>query len=64
MEGTRRPRIGDLYQSDLERHLFAPGSPPERSTERRHEPVGERILKTVQVGWTRWKELAISLYLS
>lgn len=65
MEGRRRPRIGDLYQSDLERHLFAPASPPHRATGPQDgQPVGERILKTVQVGWSRWKELAMSLYLS
>jgi hypothetical protein len=65
MEGRRRPGIGDLYQSDLERYLFAPASNRQRPIgQQESQPVGEWIMRTVQVNWSRWKELAMSLYLS
>jgi hypothetical protein len=54
-----------MYQSDLERHLFAPSSRLGRRRLRRSSQVSlvDRLRDWLVTGWTRWKELAEAAYL-
>ena len=51
-------RAADLYRTDLERHMFAPGSGPRR---RRRTPaigqIADWVRDWLRGGWTRWKPL-------
>ena len=49
--------VAEIYQSDLERHLFAP--PPRlRRRRRRLDSLADRLHDWFMAGWTRWKAMA------
>ncbi len=59
MNGSLRPSTAKIYQSDLERHLFAPA--PRRNGPLRRRPVLDRVADWLRdrllTGWSRWKAL-------
>jgi hypothetical protein len=60
VNGRIRPRPAEIYQTDLERHLFAPAS--RRSGQLSGwlalDPVARWIHDWFASGWSRWKALA------
>lgn len=51
-----RASVAQMYQTDLERHLFAPPAKPGRA--RRQDPLADRLRDWFMAGWVRWKQLA------
>lgn len=56
--------VADLYQTDLERHLFTPT--PARAPKRRRSAseVTANMREWWKFGWSRWKEAVASISLS
>ncbi len=55
MEALKYRSIDDLYQTDLDRRLFAPaGRRPRRET----ELIPLRVRDWLEMSWARWKALA------
>ncbi len=57
MNVNERVTVAAIYQSDLDRHLFAPSSKPMRMRRRDQNPLADRVRDWFMAGWTRWKEL-------
>ncbi|UCC72156.1 MAG: hypothetical protein JSV86_17585 [Gemmatimonadota bacterium] len=59
MNGSIRPNAAEIYQTDLERHLFAPAR--RRNGRRggwlRLDPVAGWLRDWLTSGWARWKAL-------
>ena len=51
-----RPSTIDIYQTDLERHLFAPA--PRRVAGPSLELLSDWLRDWLVSGWMRWKQLA------
>ncbi len=64
MNVQTRATVAEIYQSDVERHLFAPSSRPTQRRLRRHhqDPLADRLRDWFMAGWARWKELAEAAY--
>ena len=62
---ARDQQVSDLYQWDLERHLFAPAQRRNRRQAHRMslEPMSEWLRDWMLTGWSRWKALAQAAYL-
>jgi hypothetical protein len=58
MNANERVTVAAIYQSDLDRHLFAPSLRPIRTRRRNHDPLADRVRDWFMAGWARWKELA------
>lgn len=54
MAARKYHSIDDLYQTDLDRHLFAPTA---RRARRDYELLAVRMRDWLETGWSRWKAL-------
>jgi hypothetical protein len=63
MKAPERVEVMEIYQTDLERHLFAPPPRPNRRRARRQAQWADRLRDWFMSSWTRWKELAEAAYM-
>ncbi len=62
MNARYRATVADLYQTDLERHMFALER-RERSYRPAVDAMGERLRDWLVAGWARCRTLAEAMYL-
>lgn len=60
----QRSSLAELYQTDLERHLFTPRPARLPSPRWPAVPIGARVVAWWKVGWTRWKSALASITIS
>ena len=60
MNGRNQASVAEIYQTDLERHLFAPASRRNGRTAVRLalDPLADWVRDWFASGWSRWKALA------
>jgi hypothetical protein len=56
--------IVDIYNTDLERHLFAPAPHRNRSSNGNFNRLTDWLRDWLVTGWTRWKHLAEAICLT
>ena len=56
--------VVDIYNTDLERHLFAPAPHRNRSSNGNFNRLTDWLRDWLVTGWTRWKHLAEAIYLT
>ncbi len=63
MSASYRQNVSEMYQFDIERHLFAPA--PRRARRRGHrldlDPLAEWVRGWLLAGWYRWKVQVMDL---
>ncbi len=63
MNAWHRASVADLYQTDLERHLFAmERRRPRRSYRPAVDIASEWLRDRFGAGWARWRALAEAMY--
>jgi hypothetical protein len=60
----QRSSLAELYQTDLERHLFTPRPARAPSPRRPDVPIGARVAAWWKFGWTRWKSALAAITVS
>jgi len=56
--------VAELYQTDLERHLFTPRSARAPKPRRPSGAITAQMREWWRFGWTRWKEAVATISIS
>jgi hypothetical protein len=60
----QRSSLAELYQTDLERHLFTPRPARAPGPRRPASLIGAQVVAWWKVGWTRWKSALAAITVS
>ncbi len=61
---AKQRSVAELYQSDLERHLFTPRRARPPRPRRSASAMTAQMREWWRFGWTRWKEAVAAISLS